>query len=386
MIRNALKKLLGGNYTENNEKLAILNFAIVILMFVVSGIMLFVLPPEISILQSGGTYYPIPSVLGVWLFPVISLLINMLLIKQKRLSKMNTVIFALLFVVMMAAYCHESLRSLMTDKTLLKILTKRKPSIIFSVSGLIAGIYAGFMVWYALKTYIPGPLHTHLSYLAVIVLGISAFIAVYQIPDLLFANEKIEHVLPLPIDSGTVIFVLLKKVICLQAELCIAVYWAGFLFCFRNALAVSFAVLYCLIMLVSLNLLVFLLSVAIGTITPHRSVGYVFLVLQFAGPIVLLLDAGAGMTMVPMLTSRSVTLILCSSLTIAAGTLFVAARLRTKINACYLLAYQNVQGFQRKNSMVHSRNCLVRNHTLSLSGSVLPEIRHCYFSQTSKIS
>ena len=100
----------------------------------------------------------------------------------------------------------------MTDKTLLKILTKRKPSIIFSVSGLIAGIYAGFMVWYALKTYIPGPLHTHLSYLAVIVLGISAFIAVYQIPDLLFANEKIEHVLPLPIDSGTVIFVLLKKV------------------------------------------------------------------------------------------------------------------------------------------------------------------------------
>ena len=55
--------------------------------------------------RSGGTYYPIPSVLGVWLFPVISLLINMLLIKQKRLSKMNTVIFALLFVVMMAAYC-----------------------------------------------------------------------------------------------------------------------------------------------------------------------------------------------------------------------------------------------------------------------------------------
>lgn len=105
MIRNTLKKLLGENYTENNEKLAILNFAIVILMFVVSGIMLFVLPPEISILQSGGTYYPIPSVLGVWLFPVISLLINMLLIKQKRLSKMNTVIFALLFVAMMAAYC-----------------------------------------------------------------------------------------------------------------------------------------------------------------------------------------------------------------------------------------------------------------------------------------
>lgn len=105
MIRKYLKKLLGESYNENNEKLAILNFSIVVLMFVVSAIMLFVLPSEISILQSGGTYYPIPTVLGVWLFPVISLLLNVLLIKQKRLSKMNTAIFVILFIVMMVAYC-----------------------------------------------------------------------------------------------------------------------------------------------------------------------------------------------------------------------------------------------------------------------------------------
>lgn len=105
MIRKALKNLLGESYTKNNEKLAIFNFLIVIFMFMVSAIMLFFLPPEISILQSGGTYYPLPSVLAVWLFPIISLLVNVLLIKQKRLSKMNSIIFVLLFVVMMFAYC-----------------------------------------------------------------------------------------------------------------------------------------------------------------------------------------------------------------------------------------------------------------------------------------
>ena len=105
MIRKALKNLLGESYTENNEKLAVLNFLIVILMFVISGIMLFFLPTEISILHSGDTYYPMPSVLAVWLFPLISLLVNVLLIKQKRLSKMNSAIFVLLFVVMMVAYC-----------------------------------------------------------------------------------------------------------------------------------------------------------------------------------------------------------------------------------------------------------------------------------------
>lgn len=104
MIHKVLKNLLGENYTENNEKLAALNFLIVLLMFVISGIMLLFLPPEISILHSGDTYYPLPSVLAVWLFPLISLLVNVLLIKQKRLSKMNSAIFVLLFVVMMVGY------------------------------------------------------------------------------------------------------------------------------------------------------------------------------------------------------------------------------------------------------------------------------------------
>ena len=107
MIRKLLKNLLGENFTENNAKLASVNFAIVLLMFLLSGIMLFFLPEQISILHTGDTYYPLPSVLAVWLLPIIALVINIGFIKQKRLSKMNSIVFVVLLVIMMASYISQ---------------------------------------------------------------------------------------------------------------------------------------------------------------------------------------------------------------------------------------------------------------------------------------
>ena len=98
MIRNLLKNFLGDSFNESNEKYAKINFGIIILMFLVSAIMLFFLPSEIDILHSGDTNYPIPSVLGVWLVPIIALLLNFSFIKQKRLSSLNSIIMALLLV------------------------------------------------------------------------------------------------------------------------------------------------------------------------------------------------------------------------------------------------------------------------------------------------
>ena len=91
MIRNFLKNFLGDSFNESNEKYAKINFGIIILMFLVS-------PSEIDILHSGDTNYPIPSVLGVWLVPIIALLLNFSFIKQKRLSSLNSIIMALLLV------------------------------------------------------------------------------------------------------------------------------------------------------------------------------------------------------------------------------------------------------------------------------------------------
>ena len=107
MIRKMLKSLLGENFTENNAKLASVNFAIVLLMFLLSGIMLFFLPEQISILHTGATYYPLPSVLAVWLLPIIALVINIGFIKQKRLSKMNSIVFVVLLVIMMTSYISQ---------------------------------------------------------------------------------------------------------------------------------------------------------------------------------------------------------------------------------------------------------------------------------------
>ena len=98
MIRYFLKNLLGDSFNESNEKYAKINLGIIILMFVVSAIMLFFLPSEIDILHSGDTNYPIPSVLGVWLIPILAILLNFSFIKQKRLSSLNSIIMAILLV------------------------------------------------------------------------------------------------------------------------------------------------------------------------------------------------------------------------------------------------------------------------------------------------
>lgn len=107
MVRAFLRSVLGEDFTENNARLAAVNFAIILVMFALSGIMLLFLPEQINILHSGDTEYPLPSVVAVWLLPIVALIMNIGFIKQKRLTKMNSALFAALLVVMMAAYISQ---------------------------------------------------------------------------------------------------------------------------------------------------------------------------------------------------------------------------------------------------------------------------------------
>ncbi len=77
---------------------------IILLMFLVSGIMLFFLPEQIPVLHNGAAEYPIHTALGIWIFPLTALVINISFIKQNRLSKMNSIIFAVFLVAMTAFY------------------------------------------------------------------------------------------------------------------------------------------------------------------------------------------------------------------------------------------------------------------------------------------
>lgn len=64
MVRKFLKKILGENFTENNAKLATVNFVIILFMFVLSGVMLFFLPEQISIFAYGRYSLSAPQCFG----------------------------------------------------------------------------------------------------------------------------------------------------------------------------------------------------------------------------------------------------------------------------------------------------------------------------------
>ncbi len=104
MIRKLMKKILGENLTKNNAKLAGVNFGMILFMFLFSGIMLYFLPKEIPILHNGAAYYLMPAALGVWLLPAVALIINISFIKQNRLTVVNSIIFAVFSVFLVAFY------------------------------------------------------------------------------------------------------------------------------------------------------------------------------------------------------------------------------------------------------------------------------------------
>lgn len=247
------------------------------------------------------------------------------------------------------------------DRTLSKILTKRKPSFILSASLLIAGIYAGFLVWYALDAYIPGSFQIHCYYLSVVVMGIGAFLAVYQIPDLFFANEQIEHILSLPIDTDKIICILLKRIIYVQTEICAATYWPCFFLHWGNRKTAFFVMLSSLTIIILCDLFVFLLSVAIGTIAPHQYVGYAFLALQFACPIGLLFAVEKVLTLLPYMTNIFVYLLLSGSFLGITITVFAIFHFKACLNHCYMIAYMNTQRFQHKESCTRNRISHIRN-------------------------
>lgn len=247
------------------------------------------------------------------------------------------------------------------NRTLLKILTKQKSSFVLSFSLLIVGVYSGFIVWYVLDTYIPESILIYLGYIDVITMGIISFIAVYQIPDLLFANEKIGHILSYPIRIDNIIYVLLKKVAVLQFTICIFLHVPGFLFHWNDWKLVAFALLGCLLMSVVLDLIVYTISIGIGIFSPRKYIGYVFLALQFAGPIGILFVILKAMSKVPLLMDYYNFSFLLKLLIVDFIFCIIIICLKPRINKSYMISYRNVQGFSHKQAVVHNQTVRVMN-------------------------
>lgn len=107
MIREIIKKFLGENLTKQNKKYVKVNAVTIVLMFIVSFAMLFFLPKEIPIIHEGDIHYPIPTILGIWLVPLLACVMNFTFIRQKRMNIINSI--SLIAMLMLSTYYYFTL-------------------------------------------------------------------------------------------------------------------------------------------------------------------------------------------------------------------------------------------------------------------------------------
>lgn len=103
-MQKLVKQILGVNLNKEQASLATINLGVTLVMFLVAGAMLFFLPEQMSFWSSNGVDYTVPSVFGVWALPLLALVFNIILILQKRMSRVHCFMFLGYLVIMVVAY------------------------------------------------------------------------------------------------------------------------------------------------------------------------------------------------------------------------------------------------------------------------------------------
>lgn len=111
MLRKLLKDVYE-KYGVDSKKLIRINFMVIIIMFLFAAIMLPFLPKEIPMQWSfdGTVSYTLPKILGVWLFPLIGLLLNLRLMMKKNINLQNTILLSLFGVIMVGVYLFVAIK------------------------------------------------------------------------------------------------------------------------------------------------------------------------------------------------------------------------------------------------------------------------------------
>ncbi len=106
MLRKLLKDMFKESGEDRSKKLIKINFMVIIVMFLFAAIMLPFLPKEIPMQWNydGTVSYTLPKILGVWLFPLIALLLNSRLMMKKSINLLNTILIGLFGVIMIIVY------------------------------------------------------------------------------------------------------------------------------------------------------------------------------------------------------------------------------------------------------------------------------------------
>ena len=106
MIRRILKGLMDEKLDEKEHKLLRYNCLIILLSFISSGILLKFVPKELPMhwQNDGSITYTLPSYIGIWVGPAVLLVVNVIFTKQKRINIINTLVLAILSIVIVFMY------------------------------------------------------------------------------------------------------------------------------------------------------------------------------------------------------------------------------------------------------------------------------------------
>ena len=180
----------------------------------------------------------------------------------------------------------------MMKRILYKAISKSINTPIITFSFSIIGIYVGYLIWYVLSHYMPGSISDYRVLVAILVIWICTFVAIYKIPDQLFTNRRIKDVLCFPMSASQLVLLVAGRLVCLQFGITVSAFWAYFLYVNTDLPLILAIMLLCWIGSCLIDLLILIMSVTISNMFPASSVGYGFILFQYGTFLLLALSAG----------------------------------------------------------------------------------------------
>ncbi|MGN0905724.1 MAG: hypothetical protein ACI4NM_01135 [Bullifex sp.] len=90
---------------SDREKKRVTAWALLALMFIASGLFLFVLPENMSLFRNTS----LPSVIGVWILPVLSLIYTVIRMRTEELGSAALILLSVVLILICITYALQSI-------------------------------------------------------------------------------------------------------------------------------------------------------------------------------------------------------------------------------------------------------------------------------------
>ena len=178
-------------------------------------------------------------------------------------------------------------------RTLYKAILKSRNTPVITLSLAMIGIYVGYLIWYIVSRYLPGPISDYRVFVVILTIWLCAFVSIYKIPDQLFTNRRMKDVLCFPVSAGELVSLVIGRLVCFQFGIAVCGFWAYFLYASDDWILTITILLFCWTCSCLTDLLVLVVSTAVGNLLPASIVGYGFILFQYGAFLLLALSAGS---------------------------------------------------------------------------------------------